>query len=83
MGEELYNNNEVTENLAAPAVGGEMETTAPKGSMIPKGVVYGAIGGGLTAVGVALWRKFRKPTYIEVPKAIGGALVGKRASTKK
>ena len=81
---EMFDNNEAADNLAAPAVGGEMETTAaPKGSMIPKGVVYGAIGGGLTAVGVALWRKFRKPTYIEVPKAIGGALVGRRASTKK
>ena len=81
--EELYNNNEVTENLTPDVGGGEMETTAPKGSMIPKGVVYGAIGGSLTAVGVALWRKFHKPTYIEVPKAIGGALVGKRTSGNK
>ena len=79
--EELYNNNEVTENLT-PDVGGEMTETTAKSSGIPKGVFYGAVGGGLTAIGVAIWRHFNKPTYITVPKAIGGALVGKRASKK-
>ena len=79
--EEVYS-NEVTENLT-PDVGGEMADTAPKSSGIPKGVFYGAVGGGLTAIGVAVWRHFHKPNYIEVPKAIGGALVGKRASGKK
>lgn len=80
---ELYENEVTTENLTPDAGGGEMETAAPKGSMIPKGVVYGAIGGGLTAVGVAIWKHFHQSKYIEVPKAIGGALVGKRTSVKK
>lgn len=79
---ELYENEVTTENLTPDVGGGEMTEATAKSSGIPKGVFYGAVGGGLTAIGVAIWRHFRKPTYITVPKAIGGALVGKRASKK-